>query len=126
MNESSSNDNRRARRVLVALVIASAAAAVTAGVALQKHPDSKRLDAEAVFQDAEAGAALDGGLAAMAPIPGRSERGSDSSKRPRPLSESAPTSIDGSADAPSDPSLPAAADALRDRRGADGDPPSTF
>jgi len=77
---SPSNDSGHARRVIVTLVITTAAAAVTAGVALQRHPHP-----EAVVRAAEAS------------------------------SKSAPASIDASADATSssDPSLPAAAEALQ-------------
>ena len=123
MGESFSSDNGRARRVLVTLVITTAAAAVTAGVALQKHPH-----AEAVVQAAEAGPRLAGGVApATARVAvTRRDQWRDPWKRPAPLSESAPTSIDAAPDTLSDPSLPAAADALGNRPSADGEPVSTF
>ena len=112
MSTPSSNDKGRARRLIVTLLITTAAAAVTAGVALQHHPH-----AEAVVQAAEASPVLAGAIAATgAPVVTRREQWRDPWKRPAPLSESAPASIHETVDAvmtPSDPSLPAAADALR-------------
>jgi hypothetical protein len=79
---STSNDSGHARRVIVTLVITTAAAAVTAGVALQKHPHG-----EAVVQAADAS--------------------------PAAMSSS-------------DPSLPAAADALQRSTDASAEPAMTF
>jgi hypothetical protein len=55
---SPSKDKGHARRLLVTLVITTAAAAVTAGVALKRHPP-----AEAAVQRAEATAVMPGGTA---------------------------------------------------------------
>jgi hypothetical protein len=93
---SSSQQTGRTRRLFVTVVIATAAAAVTAGVAFKE-----RHSGEAVV----------------------------SWKRPAPLSESAPTSIHEPVDASAtlaDPSLPAAADALKGVSGATGEPAPTF
>jgi len=49
---SPSNDSGHARRVIVTLVITTAAAAVTAGVALQKHPHARAVAADAVSEPA--------------------------------------------------------------------------
>jgi len=125
MSTPSSNDNGRARRVLVTLVITTAAAAVTAGVALQKHPH-----AEAVVQAAEASPGLVGGIAATAaPVVTRRQQWRDPWQRPAPLSESASTSIHDSPDLATllaDPSLPAAAEALRGAPVTIGEATPTF
>jgi hypothetical protein len=123
MGESFSSDNGRARRVLVTLVITTAAAAVTAGVALQNHPR-----AEAVVQAGQAGPPLAAAVASTTARVAvtRRDQWRDPWKRPAPLSESAPRSIDAAPDTLSDPSLPAAANALGDRPSADGEPASTF
>ena len=121
---SSSNDSGHARRAVVTLVIATAAAAVTAGVALQRHPQ-----AEAVAPAAGATPAVAVGKAATAvPVVTRREQWRDPWKRPAPLSESAPTTIQEPLDAGtmSDPSLPAAADAFRGAPGASGEATPTF
>jgi hypothetical protein len=118
MNESSpSTDTGRARRLVVTVLIGTAAAAVTAGVALnERHP------AEAVVERAEASPALAGAAAAA---PGQR----DPSKRAAPLSESAPSSVGDAPDraaAHADPSLPAAADALRGVTGSSAEDAPTF
>ena len=121
---STSNDSGHARRVIVTLVITTAAAAVTAGVALQRHPR-----AEAVAPAAGATPALAVGKGAgAAPLVTRREQWRDPWKRPAPLSQSAPTSIHAPVDAgtTSDPSLPAAADAFRGAAGAGGEATPTF
>jgi hypothetical protein len=59
----------------------------------------------------------------------RREQWRDPWKRPAPLSESAPASIHETVDAvitPSDPSLPAAADALEGTAASTGEPTPTF
>lgn len=120
---STSNDSGHARRVIVTLVITTAAAAVTAGVALQRQPQ-----AEAVVQAAGTTPAVAGGKAAAAPVVTRREQWRDPWKRPAPLSESAPNSIEEPVDAGtmSDPSLPAAADAIRGAPGSSGEATPTF
>lgn len=121
---STSNDSGHARRVIVTLVITTAAAAVTAGVALQRQPQ-----AEAVVQAAGTTPAVAvGKAAAAAPVVTRREQWRDPWKRPAPLSESAPNSIQEPVDAGtmSDPSLPAAADAMRGAPGSSGEATPTF
>jgi len=120
---SPSNDSGHARRVIVTLVITTAAAAVTAGVALQKRPH-----AEAVVGAAGAAPTVAAGTAATAaPAATRREQWRDPWKRPAPLSASA--SDHPSPDAATmstDPSLPAAADALKGPTGIAAEPESTF
>ena len=122
---SSSNDSGHARRVVVTLLITTAAAAVTAGVALQKRPH-----AEAVVQPTVASPAPAGGMTATGvPVVTRREQWRDPWKGPAPLSESAATSIPGSPDgamSSSDPSLPAAADALQRSSETSDEPALTF
>ncbi len=103
----------RLHRLLVTLVIASAAAAVTAGVAL-----NGRHHAEGVVERAEARPALAAG-ANRAPV----------ITRQAPLLESAPSSASEVADraeAVSDPSLPAASEALKGAPAMSGEPAPTF
>lgn len=119
---SPANETGRTRRLFVTVVIATAAAAVTAGVALKE-----RHSGEAVVQNAEASPTLATGVAA--PAQTRRAQWRDPWKRPAPLSESAPPSLHEPIDvsAPlADPSLPAAADALRGVSGATGEPTPTF
>ena len=119
---SPASQSGRTRRLFVSVVIATATAAVTAGVALKEHHPG-----DSVVQPAEA--ALTTGVAAAAPVQTRREQWRDPWKRPAPLSESAPTSVHDPIDASAplaDPSLPAAADALKGTSGATGEPTPTF
>ena len=123
---SPSKDSSHARRVIVTLVITTAAAAVTAGVALQKRPH-----AEAVVEAADAAPTVAAGTAATAataaPAATRREQWRDPWKRPAPLSASASNHPSPDAAMTStDPSLPAAADALKGPTGIAAEPESTF
>jgi hypothetical protein len=123
---SPASDTGRGRRLLVTLVIATAAAAVTAGVALKD-----RRPGEAVVERTASGPALADGSAIPA-APARRSREQpwrDPWKRPAPLPDSVPTSIGEAPDAGAslaDPSLPAAAEALKGVAGTSGESAPTF
>jgi len=111
----SSGPSGSARRLVVALVVATTAAAVTAGMALnERHPGAERPLANANASQ------LRTGEASTVPL----ETG-----RRAPLSETAatltPDSV-GAEGAGGDPSLPPAAEALKDAGGAVGEPAPTF
>ena len=112
----------RGRRVLVTVLIATTAAAVTAGVVLnERHHDgivAQRMDSSAAT-----------GASMAAPVPERRVQWREPWKRPGALAEAASTSVHDKPEADatsSDPSLPAAADALRSVDGASGEPLTAF
>jgi hypothetical protein len=100
-------------RIVVAIIVATAAAAVTAGVALnERHPGAER-----PLPRAEAGPALGADASDVADM-----------ARHAPLSEAASTSTSDLPEGATlpDPSLPAAAEALKGVPGPAGEPPPTF
>ena len=117
---SRTGDSGPTRRVVATLFITTAAAAVTAGVVLHKEPEGSGAPAAAVSTDAKA--------ARAAPRVDRRVQWRDPWKRPAPTPEWAATSAPERPDAVSrpDPSLPAAADALRSATDAAGESTSTF